>query len=381
MVPNVELAPEYITLPGLPYPAPGRPTWTPREREHVNEGRAFVRQLHRNLDRVLPEFQQNAGALVRASADPDPAVRIRARQVLEDLALTRRLLMNLDAFMPVDPAGTLPPPGPEKGKPATGPGPKVTLGAPLPAGPRPQPAAQLARPVAAPTPAGGLVLVRLEQAAQDKKGPDAPAFPLSPLVDQARQALVREGLRDPDPAGRLAAVEALELIGTQAEPAIPALAELLGDRNKFVRWAAARTLGRMALREREVMPGLVRLLCDPDLDVRVASIDAMRRYGPKAAAAVPALTAALGRGDTEARIATLRALVAIGTAAEPSMPAVARALKNPDPRLRAEAARTLGNFGSAAAPFVAALREALEDPDGDVRRAASEAILQITLGQ
>jgi HEAT repeat protein len=385
MVPNVELAPEYITLPGLPYPAPGRTSWTPRERERVNEGRAFVRDLHRNLDRVLPEFQKNIGALTRASADPDPTVRIRARQALEDLALVRRLLNNLDAFMPADPAGTLPPPGPEKARPDTGTRPGVSLGAPAPAGPGPLPRDALGavalppKPVAA-SPAPGLVLVRLEQAGQEKKAPETANDPLGQAVDQARRALI-EGMRDPDPRGRLAAIDALELFGTRAEPAIPALAAALGDRNKFVRWAAARTLGHMALGEREALPGLVRLICDPDLDVRIGALEALRRYGPKVAAAVPALTAALGRGDTEARLATLRALAAIGPAAEPSLPAVARALKNPDPRLRGEAARTLGTFGSAAAPFVAALREAMEDPDSDVRKAASEAILRITLGQ
>ncbi len=370
MIPNVELPSEYINLPGLPYPAAGRTTWTPVERKRVNEGRAWVRDLHRNLDRVLPEFREHIGALTRASADPDPTVRIRARQALEDLALSRRLLNNLDAFMPKDPAGTLPPPGPEKGRPANGTLPGVTLGKPV------LPAQRVAA-----APASGLVLVRLEQAAPEKKAPEKNDDPLNQVVDPVRRALIEEGLRDPDPRGRLAAVEALELLGTRAEPAIPGLAAALGDRDKFVRWASARTLGRMGLGEREALPGLVRLLCDPDLDVRLASLDALRRYGPKVAAAVPALTATLGRGDTEARVGAMRALSAIGPAAEPSLPAVARGLKNPDPRMRIESARTLGGFGSAARAFVPALREALEDPDSDVRKAASEAVLQITLGE
>src|SRR5205807_2449555 len=103
---------------------------------------------------------------------------------------------NLDAFMPADPAGTLPPPDLDKGRPATGAGPGAVLGAP---------AALPSRPSAA-APAGGLVLVRLEQAAQEKKAPDAAKDPLTPLVEQARQALIQEGLRDPDPQGRLAAI-------------------------------------------------------------------------------------------------------------------------------------------------------------------------------
>jgi HEAT repeat protein len=380
MVPNVELPPEYINLRTRPpFPPAGRP-WTARERARVEDARKEVRDLNQDLGRVLPEFRKNALALTRATGDADPEVRIRARQVLEDLAAVRRLLTNLDNFLPADPARPLGPPAEEKKeKTATRPG--VTLGAPLKAAP-----ATLARPVAVSAPAAGLVLVRHEAAipvpapagkAADPKPNDA----LGQAVDEARLALIREGLRDPDPKGRLAAVNALELFGAQAEPAIPMLAVALGDPNKFVRWASARALGRMGLGEREALPGLVRLLCDPDLDVRVAAIDALRRYGPKVPAAVPALTATLGRGDTEARIAVLEALSAIGPAAAPSLPAVARALLNPDPRLRGEAARTLGTFGRAAAPFIPNLRKAMEDPDSDVRKAASEAILRITLGQ
>jgi HEAT repeat protein len=394
MIPNVELPPEYITLRTRPpFPPPTRP-WTARERARVNDARKEVQELHQDLDRVLPAFRQNVLALTKASGDADAEVRTRARQVLEDLAVCKRLLTNLDAFLPKDPAGPLPPPDPDKGPP-----PRVTLGAPRPAAPGPlmrvvyEPPVLPARPLPSAGPGRGIVLVRLEQAAQDKKAPDKATDPLTVLVDQARLALVQEGLRDPDPNGRLAAIDALEVFGAGAEPAVPALAVALGDRNKFVRWAAARALGRMAeavqragrrpTGEREAVPGLLRIVrCDQDLDVRVAALEALRRYGPTAAAAVPTLTAALGRGDTEARLATLRALAAIGRpAAKPSLPWIARAMKNPDPRLRSEAALTLGTFAADAEPYLSDLRQAMQDADSDVRKAASEAILRITLGQ
>jgi HEAT repeat protein len=383
MVPNVELPTEYITLRTRPpFPPAGRP-WTAEERTRVNAARAEVREIHQDLDRVLPEFRNNVRALREATADRDAEVRVLARHIIEDLAVVRRLLTNLDAFLPADPARPLPAPR-EKAAPEGRP--KVSLGAPVRTGPAPLPRAALgapalpARPAAA-APAPGLVQVRLEQAAQDKNQPDTEADPLLELAVRTRLALIQESLRDPSPQGRLAAIDALELFGAQAEPAIPALAEALNDRNRFVRWAAARALGRLGLGEREALPGLVRMLCDQDLDVRVAAMEALRRYGPKVPAAVPALTAWLGRGDTESRIAALGALGAIGRAAEPSLPAMARGLKNPDPRMRSECTRTIGLFGKAAVPFIPALRGAMADPDSDVRRAASEAILRIKLGQ
>jgi HEAT repeat protein len=400
MIPNVEQPPEYIVFrkARMPFPPPDR-LWTDKERNNVNEGRAEVRELHQDLDRVLPGFRKNVRALTDASGDADPEVRTRARQVLEDLAACKRLLTNLDAFLPKDPAEKLQGPLPEKPEKPAGKLLGVTLGAPVQAVPGPLPRAVLgppalpARPLAATGPAPALVLVRLEQAGQVKKAPDTANDPLTVLVDQARLALVQEGLRDPDPNGRLAAIDALEVFGAGAEPAVPALAAALGDRNKFVRWAAARALGRMAeavqragrrpTGEREAVPGLQRIvLRDQDLDVRVAALEALRRYGPTAAAAVPTLKAALGRGDTEARLATLRALAAIGRpAAKPSLPWIARAMKNPDPRLRSEAALTLGTFAADAEPYLSDLRQAMQDADSDVRKAASEAILRITLGQ
>jgi len=79
MIPNVELRPEYINLGTIsssnPLPPTGR-EWTDRERAHVAEARREVRGLNEELDRGLPEFQKNALALTRATADADPEVRI-----------------------------------------------------------------------------------------------------------------------------------------------------------------------------------------------------------------------------------------------------------------------------------------------------------------
>ena len=40
-------------------------------------------------------------------------------------------------------------------------------------------------------------------------------------------------------------IDALEMLGDQALPAVPALTRALADPDLFVRWAAARTLGKM----------------------------------------------------------------------------------------------------------------------------------------
>jgi HEAT repeat protein len=202
---------------------------------------------------------------------------------------------------------------------------------------------------------------------------------LKRTLSEARVAIIRQGLTDPNPVSRRALIDVLEMLGPEAAPAIPALVQALSDRDLFVRWSAARTLGRLAPEgaNQAVLP-LARLLCDRDLDVRLAGANALIRYGPDARAAVDALVrAVVSKTDAEFRIVVMQALEAIGQPAAGTIPALAGSLRDPDPRVRLEAARVIGRFGPRAAGAVGALREVLADPDSEVRKAASEALLQI----
>jgi HEAT repeat protein len=204
---------------------------------------------------------------------------------------------------------------------------------------------------------------------------------IDPLLKEPAVTLnaLAQGVSTGNVPARVIAIDALDMMGSEAAPAIPALVRALCDMNRFVRWAAARTLGHLAPREADmVVPGLVALLKDPDTDVRVAAAVALERFGPAARGAVSALGQAAGQGDSEVRIAAIKALMAIGREAAPAVPEIARGLEQDNNiRLRKQAADALGQFGPLAESAIPELLKALEDPEADVRRAAAAALLKI----
>jgi HEAT repeat protein len=74
-------------------------------------------------------------------------------------------------------------------------------------------------------------------------------------------------------------VAAIALLGIRPEAtaAIPALAELLRDKDKRVRWAAAEALGSMGPAARTAVPALTELLRDEDRPVRQAAAEALKK--------------------------------------------------------------------------------------------------------
>jgi HEAT repeat protein len=202
-----------------------------------------------------------------------------------------------------------------------------------------------------------------------------------PLLARLQAALpaLAAGVRDPNVQNRRAAVDALEMMGDEAAPAVPALVGALGDPDIFVRWAAARTLGKMTrLDVPAIMPAMLVVLRDPDLDVRLAAAEALRRFGPAARDAVPILLQSVGHGEVSQQLAAIRALASIGQPGDAALPVLTQALAYPDPRVRQASARLLGDLGPAAWPAEPALRQALADRDPEVQRAAGDALLEIT---
>jgi HEAT repeat protein len=193
---------------------------------------------------------------------------------------------------------------------------------------------------------------------------------------------ILKDLRDPDYRVRLAAVDLLETLREQAEPAIPDLVKSLRDRDKFVRWGTARTLGKLAPRQAKiVVPGLMALLNDrEDPSVRIMAADALRRYGPAAKDAVRLLARVINRGDKDYVLAVLQAIQGIGTDAVEALPNVAWLLRDRSQPVvvRVEAAQTLGRFGTLAKDQLPTLRAIMtSDPEEAVRNAASTAVLAV----
>jgi len=180
---------------------------------------------------------------------------------------------------------------------------------------------------------------------------------------------------------RLAALYALESLGSDAVPAGDSLMKALKDENSFVRWGAVRALGKMAplpLNKGEpIAEALAPLLADENGDVRLTTAAALRRYGPASTKALPQLIKVLKDGETPLKLLAIEAVLAVGTEAGSAVPALALTLTDREAVVRAAAARALGRFGKLAQPAVPALTKALDDPEGDVRLAAGEALTGI----
>jgi HEAT repeat protein len=383
--------------------------------------RATARGLLEGIAGGVKMFREQSETLIRAASDPDPLVRLEMRRVFEDFGDTVRRMRRLEeaANAPELPE-KLPapdkektPPGrraasssnghrlairpvghellsqvpplrsdspdagffvaPEKRAPGGGKQHPEPVG-PDPSTPVPGVPGSVLPPVTAPAEFHGRPDAAIVPAAP-KAPPDSP---LEKNLQEALAALIK-GLSDPTVRVRLASLEALEVLGEQAAPALPAVVNATTDSNLFVRWAAARTLGVLAPRQPELaVPALVRRL-DPaeDLSVQIAAATALQQYGPMARPAIPALVGALSAGDDDVSLAAYEALDRAGADTPEALAAIARGLTDPSAPIRREAARVLGHLGPAARSTLPALRKALFDTDDDVRRAASAAVLAI----
>jgi HEAT repeat protein len=265
-----------------------------------------------------------------------------------------------------------------------------------------------ARPAAVPALTAGLTHedrgVRILAAnALAKIDPDNPA--IKPVLVEVVPALV-EVLQQRDGALRAWAALSLGRIGPNARAGGPALAAALTDSDAAVRAAAADALGRIGPRDHAAVIGLVTAQRDADESVRTAARDALTRLGKSAvpalidsfadgdeiragsaeslgrigAAAVPDLTKALRAVDDRVRRGTVAALAGIGPAAEPAGAALVQALADPDREVRCGAARALGAIRPEKAAAVEALMKYLNDPDKEFRAACRDGLAGIGPG-
>jgi HEAT repeat protein len=298
---------------------------SPRAVDEMENWNGYQRRVDLERSELLPLIQalrEHGPALTRALGDPDGEVRLLARRALEDMT-----------------------------------SPQVRL---------------------------------LQRATVASDNSPSPPFILSsskkdPLAENLRGTVkaLADGMSDPDPRARRAAIDVLESLGTSAEPAAAALVTALADPDQFVRWSAARTLGKIAPVEVETaVPGLAGLLTDPDLDLRLAAATALEHYGAAAKGSVPDLIKACGEGDPEFRAAAIHALGAVGPQESATIvPALIPAFENPDARVRTVAIQVAGGFGPQAKACLDPLRKALRDSNPDVQKAASEALLNILTKQ
>jgi HEAT repeat protein len=259
---------------------------------------------------------------------------------------------------------------------------------------------------------------------KDKKAGvrEAAAVALGKLKPHSKTAVLplAAALKDPDPAVRSVAGEALRELGEDAVAARDALLAAFQDtkNDPFTRVHAAEALSRLGNDGVVVVPELAKTLGDKDAPVLVRKMSAelLGRFGQAAGASVGALEAALKVKEADVRRAAIIAVGRIGFKAKEAWPTVQKLLEKayePDPAVRTQAIRVAGvigreepktvlpaltgllktednveakiaavqeiaSFGEAAGGAVPQLKElAQSDPRASVREAAQAAVKKI----
>jgi HEAT repeat protein len=352
----------------------GNPAMFPPQDKNRKASRADALFIKEQRDMALEDFKfyrplfesfrKAAPNLAAVTLDNNIFIRHSAENALDDVAGARRRMRNLLDSLPPVPVPEEEKEDMDKEKPAMS--------------WRREPALPYHQALATSPP-----MVQLVVQKDDKELLPEP-FPRrdDPLLAEpgaTLDALIKDMLTSLDVRSRTLAVDAIETMGGQGEPAIPYLIKALGDCSLYVRWASARTLGRLAPDLAEaVVPEITKLLCDPDVDVRTAAATALERFGLLARSAIPELTRAAGPDeDVEQRIAAMKALVATGTDGASAVPQIALGLTDTNVRIRRQAAQTLARFGPLARSAASALQQALTDTDPDVRKDAADALIKV----
>lgn len=198
-------------------------------------------------------------------------------------------------------------------------------------------------------------------------GPIRPISPISPVLPPNAADSLLKLLSDHDAPVRVSAAVALWQVERHPK-AIPALESMLRDRSVSTAYEAASALGELGTEAEPAVPALIAALAYEDDDMRRTAAYVLGRVGP---AAIPAVRGLLATTDERTKCQAVEALGWIGSA---SVSALTECLADPGPSVRRAAARALGRLGAAAKPAEPALVKAVSDPDRDVRDAAALAL-------
>ena len=182
----------------------------------------------------------------------------------------------------------------------------------------------------------------------------------------------------PGDAGRhWRAMLAIEELGTNAVPAIPQIAKLLGDpRTAF---SAARALGSTGP---DAVPILTALLNDPkaQTEARRGAAEGAGSLGDSGGALVPTLIRCLHDQDEALHVLAARSLGWVRTNPQDAVPALAACLSSSSHILRLVAIGSLGNYRQAAKSAESQLTNLANDPDQVIRQTAAIALNKINGG-
>jgi HEAT repeat protein len=210
---------------------------------------------------------------------------------------------------------------------------------------------------------------------------NAAAFGLACIGEDAVPALV-SALRSEQTVVRQRAVSHMELLGTNARPAVPVLLQCLRDRDRVVAWAAPRVLLACKIDPELLLRAATNCIQDSGHNVRVNFIDALGNSGQEGRPAVPLVLACLKDPD---EVVAAHAARALGSLREPIrlvVPALTETLQDSRVSVRVGAARGLSEYinSKEARSAVPALLRALRDTDAGVREDATNALRNIDRG-
>jgi HEAT repeat protein len=178
-----------------------------------------------------------------------------------------------------------------------------------------------------------------------------------------------------NPAGavmnRYAAAEALKVLGTNAQDALPALSKTLSDPNVLLSSAAGLALGKIGP---PAVPALVQALDNGDYNVRANACAALAEIGPASSPAIPRLVRILQ--DENGPIVSTASYTLSRIGGE-SVPALLPLLVNTNFMVRRWAVYALNYVGPQARPAIPAVIKLLQDTNVQVRTIAVSAISAI----
>jgi HEAT repeat protein len=192
---------------------------------------------------------------------------------------------------------------------------------------------------------------------------------MNAFVQSALPVLIKT-LRDQEYDQRSKAARILEVLGPRGVAAVPALCDLLEDKDSYVRRAAARSL-YIGPGAKAAVPALTRALRDAHRGTREMAALALGRIGPEAAPAVPALMELLKDEDANVQCRAAQGLGGIGPKARAAIPILLRVLESKDQFASASAAFALGDIGANAERVVPALIRTLQHEGMSARVAAA----------
>lgn len=147
--------------------------------------------------------------------------------------------------------------------------------------------------------------------------------------------------------------------GPKAAKSVPALKEMLADRDDRIRLAAAEALWRIEHKADDLLPHYLELLTATTPEVRAASAWRLGRLGDDSRAVVLVLAGALRDEDYEVRVQAGLALANIGPPAAVALPALVRVLS--DARLDDPDQRRSGSHHVESSPALPALVELTDE--------------------